>query len=134
MCAEKTSKPTAAEVLRKYSDEHLPEFLGRPVQDVNQVGMTGDRPIHVACIRGNVEDLTALISGGADVSAPGDLGQTPLHIAASRGLLDVAEVLLRHSADVHARNEFGQSPIDLARLMSDEQIAELLESVNKFRS
>ncbi len=131
MCADRQQGLTAAQVLQKYTDDRLPEFLNRPVEDVNQVGITGDRPIHVACIRGDLDDLIALIEGGADVSAPGDLGYTPLHIAASRGHLDIVKVLLRNRADVSAKNEFGQTPVDLAKLRSNVEVAETLESARK---
>jgi ankyrin repeat protein len=134
MCPEKPSKLTAAQVLRKYTDDALPEFLDRPVQDVNQVGITGDRPIHVACIRGSLDDLIALIEGGAEVNAAGDLGYTPLHIAGSRGFLDIVRVLLRHGADVTAKNEFGQTPIDLARLSERDETAKALEMARTRRS
>jgi uncharacterized protein len=134
MCPEKRGKLTAAQVLRKYTDDALPEFLARPVQDVNQVGITGDRPIHVECIRGSLDDLIALIEGGAEVNAAGDLGNTPLHIAASRGLLDIVKVLLRHGADITARNDFEQTPIDLARLMERGETAKALEVAGTDRS
>jgi ankyrin repeat protein len=128
MCADRRTGLTAAQVLQKYTDDTLPEFLDRPVEDVNQVGITGDRPIHVACIRGDLDDLIALIEGGADVSAAGDLGYTPLHIAASRGHLNIVKVLLKNHADVTARNEFGQTPIELAKIRFNEEVAEILES------
>jgi uncharacterized protein len=134
MCADRPSTLTATQVLQKYTDDRLPEFLNRRVEDVNQVGITGDRPIHVACIRGNLDELIALIEGGADVSAAGDLGFTALHIAASRGHLNIVKELLRNHADVNARNEFRQTPIDLAKLRSNEEIAETLESARTDRS
>jgi uncharacterized protein len=114
MCPEKRNRLTAAQVLQKYTDDGLPDFLDRPIQDVNQVGIDGDRPIHVARVRGNFDDVVALIEAGADVNAAGDLGYAPLHLAALRGLLDIVQVLLSHGADVTAKNEFGQTPIDLA--------------------
>jgi ankyrin repeat protein len=134
MGSEKPGKRTAEQVLQKYTDDRLPEFLARPVQDVNHVGITGDRPIHVACIRGSLDDLIALIEGGADVNAAGDLGCAPLHLAASRGLSALVKVLLVHGADVSAKNEFGQTPIDLARLRERDETAKVLELARTVRS
>jgi uncharacterized protein len=119
----------AAEVLQKYTDDGLPDF-DRPLEDVNQVGSNGDRPIHVACIRGNLDDVIALVEAGADVNSAGDLGFTPLHHAASDGHLDIVHVLLRYGADVNARNEFAQTPIDLAR----DRVRETLELAKKASS
>lgn len=134
MAAEKMSKRTAAQVLKKYTEDDLPMFLGHSIDDVNQLAADGDRPIHVACVRGSSEDVLALIEGGADINAAGDLGFTPLHHAASRGLVEIAKALLTSGADVTARNEFGQMPIDLARLESRSEIVEILESAKRARS
>ena len=134
MCADSRIQKTAADILKKYSDDRLPLFLGRPIEDVNQVAIDGDRPIHIACVRGNLVDVLGLVDGGANVNAAGDLGYTPLHHAASRGLLDIARVLLSHGADVNAKNEFGQTPIDVARLMKKLEVLEVLESAKKARS
>jgi uncharacterized protein len=130
MCPEKTNKLTAAQVLRRYTEDNLPDFYDVPITDVNQVGSNGDRPIHVACIRGNLDDVIALVEGGADVNAAGDLGYTPLHHAAADGLDDIAKVLMSRGADVNLKNEFGQTPIDLA----GGGTIEILESTTKARS
>ena len=45
---------TALEVLAKYYDEDLPDFC-EPLTDVNQVGTFGNRPLHLACYRGNMK-------------------------------------------------------------------------------
>ena len=115
MGSEKPGKRTVAQVLKKYTEDNLPDFSEVPITDVNQVGSNGDRPIHIACFRGNLEDVIALVEAGADVNAAGDLGFTPLHEATSKGFLEIVKVLLSHGADVDAKNEFGETPIDLAR-------------------
>jgi len=128
------TQSAAAKVLKKYTNDHLPEFLDRTLEDVNQVGITGHRPIHIACHRGNLDDVVALAEAGADGNAAGDLGYSPLHVAASRGQYEIAKVLLSKGADVTAKNEFEQTPIDLARLMSQDRILQMLESARKVRS
>lgn len=130
MCSDMRIRRTAAQVLQSYTDDDLPDFLDVPITDVNQVGSNGDRPIHVACIRGVVDDVVALIEAGADVNAAGDLGYTPLHHAASDGQYNTVEVLLSHGADVTVKNEFGQTPMDLAR----DMIVQGLLSAKKPRS
>jgi uncharacterized protein len=130
MRSERPGKLTAEQVLQKYTDDNLPDFYDAPITDVNQVGSNGDRPIHIACFRGNLEEVIALVEAGADVNAAGDLGYTPLHEATSNGFLEIVKVLLSHGADVDAKNEFGETPIDLAR----DRIGDVLKSAQKGRS
>jgi uncharacterized protein len=123
----RANKLRAEEVLQKYTDDWLPDFYPRPIEDANQVGFNGDRPIHVACIRSSLDDVLALIEGGADVNAVGDLGYTPLHHAAEDGHSEILNLLLGHGANVNAKNEFGQTPLDLARVGQESRAVEVLE-------
>jgi len=61
----------ADDVLKRYKDEDLPDFSGIELSDVNQAGIFGDAPIHVAAIRGRTDEITALLDGGADANASG---------------------------------------------------------------
>lgn len=118
---------TAADVLRRYKDEELPAFVEIPLEDVNQVGNFGDRPLHVASVRGNMEEIVALVAAGADVNAPGDLANTPLHEAVSQQHLHAVKFLLDNGASPNVKYEFGQTPLDIAREKGRIDIAKLLE-------
>jgi ankyrin repeat protein len=129
MKAERQSRPlTAMEVLRRYSDGEFPEFLGIRLENVNQAGSSGDRPLHVAAIRGNMDEIAALVAGGADVNASGDLGNTPLHEAAAQGHLDAVKFLLANGASPDKKNEFEESVVDVARFGGHDEIARLVAS------
>ena len=117
---------TAGEVLRRYKDEELPEFSEIPLNDVNQVGNFGDQPIHVACIRGSLDEIAALIHGGADVDATGERGDTPLHHAVGQGHIAVVKALLEYGASRNKRNDLAMTALDLAKLNGRNDIAELL--------
>ena len=119
---------TAAEVLRRYKDEDLPAFCEITLEDVNQVGNFGERPLHVASVRGNIEEIGALIHAGADVNAPGELGNTPLHEAVGQEHITAIKFLLDHGASVTTTNEFGQTPLDIARLKGRYDIVKLMET------
>jgi ankyrin repeat protein len=121
----------AADVLRRYKEEELPAFVEIPLEDVNQVGNFGDRPLHVASIRGNMDEIAALVAGGADVNAPGDLGNTPLHEAVSQEHIPAIEFLLNNGAFPSIKNEFGQTPLDIAREKGRRNIIELLERASR---
>jgi uncharacterized protein len=119
---------TAAEVLRRYKDEDLPAFCGIELTDVNQVGLFGERPLDVAAVRGDLEEIYALLDGGADVNASGELGYTALHEATSQEHFDAVRVLLEAGARTDIRNEFGDTALDIASLRNRQSLVDLLKS------
>jgi uncharacterized protein len=121
-------KLTAPEVLRRYKDEELPEFCEIRLDDVNQIGNFGDRPLHVACLRGNLEEVEALIRGGAAVNATGEFDNTPLHQAVQQGHGAIVKFLLEHGASTDAKNALGQTPVDVATLARRYEILRILLS------
>jgi uncharacterized protein len=125
---KETPHTTAEAVLRRYKDEELPEFSEVALEDVNQVGNFGDRPLHVACVRGNLEEVAALLEGGADVNAAGELGNRPLHEAVSQGHLTVVRFLLDHGASVHEMNDEQMTALDIAKLRGRHDIADILNA------
>jgi len=120
-------KTTAEEVLRRYNDETLPDFCD-PLTDVNQVGTFGNRPIHLACFRGNINDVVALVEGGADVNAAGDMGSTPLHEAVEQAHAKVVKFLLDCGAKRDVLNELGKTPLEIAKEKGLAEIARLIVS------
>jgi hypothetical protein len=116
----------ADEILGKYNQENLPDFCA-PLTDVNQVGTFGNRLIHLACYRGNMADVVALVEGGADVNAMGDLGSTPLHEAAEEGHINIVKFLLEKGASPNIKNELGDTPFDVATARGLDDIAKLLQ-------
>jgi len=129
MDADKQPKAlTAAEVLRRYKEEELPDFVEIPLEDVNQVGNFGDRPLHVAATRGNMDEIVALVRAGADVNARGEQGYMPLHAAAAQGHFDAVKFLLENGASPTKINEFGESVRDVARRRGHNEIARLIAS------
>ena len=123
-----SNRLSAREVLRRYKDEDLPAFCEIALEDVNQVGNFGERPLHVASSRGNMEEIAALVEAGAEVNAPGDLGNTPLHEAVGQGHLMAVQYLLDHGASPNAQNEFGETPLDQALQAKRHDMVKVLQS------
>lgn len=117
---------TATDVLKKYMDEDLPEFSEIPLEDVNQVGNFGNSPIHVACVRGNIAEVRALLDGGANVNAIGELGNTPLHEASGQGHIEVVRLLLAAGATPLENNDFGETALDISTRKRYDDIADLI--------
>jgi ankyrin repeat protein len=63
---------------------------------------------------GDIAQMAALLTRGAEVNARNAYGWTPLHIAAVGGDPAVVALLLRHGADVHAQSHIGTTPLDSA--------------------
>lgn len=119
---------TAAEVLRRYKDEELPAFCGIDLRDVNQVGLFGERPLGVASVRGNLDEIKALIEGGADINAAGERGNTALHDAVCQGNASVVKLLLQSGARLDLRNDAGQTALEVARLGRHRELLPLLQT------
>lgn len=117
---------TVADVLRRYEEELLPEFDGLSLSDPNQVGNFGNRPLHVAAVRGLAEELQALLSGGADVNARGEHGCTPLHYAVGQQNIDAIKLLLQHGASPTLKDVMGRTAFDVAKSYGRDDIAKLL--------
>jgi len=103
----------------------LADFDGLSLDDVNQQGLLDDYPIHVAAVRGALDDLVALIAGGANVNAVGEDGNSAFHYAASFGYPDIVRLLLEHRSATNIKNMFGETPLDCAKSSGSEKVVEL---------
>lgn len=122
---------TAEDVLRRYEEEDLPAFCGVRLTHVNQAGLFGERPLDVASVRGNLDEIRALLEAGAEVNASGELGNTALHEAVAQGHLDAVRILLRYGAKADMQNELGKTAIDIARSGSRDEILSMLRENTK---
>jgi uncharacterized protein len=120
---------TAAEVLRRYKEEELLAFSGTDLKDVNQIGLFGERPLDVAAVRGDVEEIRALLEAGADINAAGEHGYTPLHEAVSQGHLSAVKLLVTFGARIDVRNEFGDTPLDVALVRNRNDLVAILKGI-----
>jgi ankyrin repeat protein len=120
------SRPlTAADVLARYNEQSFPDFCD-PLTDVNQAGTFGNRPLHMASYHGNMEEIKALVEGGAMVNVVGEKGVTPLHEAASQGHTEAVKFLLQNGALLDVKDEFGRTPLDIAQVRGYSDIVKLL--------
>lgn len=99
---------TLDEVLLECSQ--VPSYGGVRVISVHQRNIFGDTPLHVACVWGDPEPVSVLISAGADLNARGELGQTPLFRAITGKSVDVLKLLLRSGADKTIADDDGILP------------------------
>jgi ankyrin repeat protein len=124
-----SGKLTARQVLDRFSlEDELPVFFGMALNDVNQNSPSGERPLDVAATRGSIEEIEALLEGGADINAIGAMGRTALHEAVAQDHAHVVPILLKAGASLLVRDKFGKTPLDIAQDYKLEEIANLLSA------
>ncbi|HHM7004069.1 ankyrin repeat domain-containing protein [Pseudomonas aeruginosa] len=120
-----TNQEKVSLLLAEYST--LPEFSGLECADVNSLSLFGDRPIHIAATRGDIDEIQLILGHGADINCKGEHGYTALHDAVEQGHSAAVEYLLNQGADPESLNDDGVSPAELAKLLDEGEILHLFE-------
>jgi ankyrin repeat protein len=107
--------------------QHVTEFLGVELQDVNQRGIFGNTPLKVVAVWGDADAVRLLLDAGANINDRLEDGYTPLHHAASQGHLDVVRLLCERGAAADIEDDDGQTPLGIAKLLGQKAIAEYLQ-------
>ena len=87
-------------------------------------------PLHAAARTGDVDVMTHLLDGGAEIDAKKD-GATPLFVACEGGIVNAARLLLEKGADVNRALENGATPLSAAKSQGNASIVALLEAHRK---
>jgi ankyrin repeat protein len=95
-------RPWTLEYAISHRQPSVVAMLLRLHVDVDAAGMDGQRPLEMACLKGDAEITRMLLEHGADPRLPTKEGSTPLHEAALRGEAGIVELLLAHGAEVNA--------------------------------
>jgi len=82
--------------------------------------------LHDAAREGLLDQVKALVAGGADVNEQNAHGITALELAAQQGHSEVLRFLLNNGADARLRNRYGHGPLFHAVCRGDRPAAELL--------
>lgn len=109
----------------------LPEYIGMKLSSIHQKSAFADYPIHVASVRGSIDELSLLLANGADINAVGEHGYTPLHNAVEQGLVDVVAFLLAQGADVLIENDHHLTAKALAKIIDNDEIYQKLDAFEK---
>ena len=87
---------------------------------------TTTTPLTLACYKGDVAAISALLQQGAGVDQQDDDGYTPLFVASLKGHVDAARLLLDAGAAVDKRREGDWSPFGIACALGHVDVATLL--------
>ncbi|XP_017584872.1 PREDICTED: serine/threonine-protein kinase TNNI3K [Corvus brachyrhynchos] len=86
----------------------------------------GFTALHLAAYKDNVELLTALLHGGADIQQVGYGALTALHVATIAGHHKAVDILLQHGAYVNVQDAVFFTPLHIAAYYGHEQVTHLL--------
>jgi ankyrin repeat protein len=109
--------------LRSGSGKVVRLLLQHPDTRVDMVNASGETPLMMAALRGDVDTMTLLVARGAQVQRE---GWAPLHYAASGPSPDAVKWLVQRGAKVDARAPTGSTPLMLAARYGHEDSVFLL--------
>ncbi|XP_026286770.1 BRCA1-associated RING domain protein 1-like [Frankliniella occidentalis] len=92
------SSSTIASTPKSTEVKYTPRKSNTPGRELSKKNHKGETPLHVACIKGNVDRIRTLLSANASPNTKDNAGWTPLHEAAIRGFTEVVELLLKAGA------------------------------------
>ena len=93
----------------------------------HQYDINGNRPLHSACLSGNIEIANALLESGADMEIANIEGDRPIHLAAASDSVELLTCLLGHGTDMTSKGWEGNSALHFAAENSNiEVMKELL--------
>ena len=103
--------------------------------DVNVTTPKGNRPLHLAAWRANVEGVSLLLEHGAEADARAEGGYAALHFlslpsagtSAREGIRsEIARLLIAQGADVNARGNDRRTPLHVAARWNCDEVARCL--------
>ena len=93
------------------------------VMGISQVNAAG---LIEAVRSGNVEEVSRLLSSGADPNTQGPLGNSVLILSTVRGNKEIVKMLLEKGADVNARSQRGNTALMIAAWWGYPEVVKLL--------
>jgi ankyrin repeat protein len=72
-------------------------------------------PLHIVCLRGDLQTAKILIKSKANINATDIYGNTPSHYASQYGNAEVLGYLLKYKPLLYIKNLEGKTPIDVAQ-------------------
>ncbi len=84
-------------------------------------------PLHEASIRGDLDEVKAILKKGVGVNSKSKTGATALHWAAFKGHYDIAQYLIQNGANVNALTDKGSTPLRLATTHKQKKVIKLLK-------
>lgn len=98
-------------------------LVNAPKIDLNHLNASGESPLMLAALNGELDLSEKMVKKGADVNKT---GWTPLHYAASNGHVTVIKLLLENHAYIDAESPNGSTPLMMAGMYGSVEAVKLL--------
>ncbi|KAJ1527888.1 hypothetical protein ONE63_007824 [Megalurothrips usitatus] len=99
---------------------------GTPGREYEKKNHKGETPLHVACIKGNVDKIRSLLDANANPNTKDNAGWTPLHEVANHGFTEAVQLLLKAGALVDVPGVGNVTPLHEAVYNKHLPIVKLL--------
>jgi ankyrin repeat protein len=109
--------------LRDESPKVIQALLALPKVDVNALNASGESPLMMAALRGNVPAAEALLARGARVHQD---GWSPLHYAATGPEPKLVTLLIARGAQIESLSPNKTTPLMMAARYGDERNVDVL--------
>ncbi|KAK3928510.1 BRCA1-associated RING domain protein 1 [Frankliniella fusca] len=106
--------------------KYTPRKINTPGRELSKKNHKGETPLHVACIKGNVERIRTLLNANATPNTKDNAGWTPLHEAAIRGFTEVVELLLEAGALIDVPGSGNVTPLHEAVIYNHVPVVKYL--------
>ena len=110
--------------IKDNSNQVIDLLLSNPKTDVDLSNKSGETPLMIASIQGNLALVKTLVL--KNKAMLDHIGWTPLHYACAKGHLEVAEFLIANGALVDSVSLDGTTPLMMAVQSGNEQLVKLL--------
>ncbi|KAJ8025175.1 BRCA1-associated RING domain protein 1 [Holothuria leucospilota] len=126
--SEQGRSKTSKEVVNshKAAEEAVTVVKPAPIRSIMKRNIRGETPLHVACIKGDLEKVTELLQKGSDPNTKDHAGWTPLHEACNHGFVPIVATLLDNGALINMPGFDNDSPLHDAVHNNRPEVVRLL--------
>lgn len=103
-----------------------PRKSNTPGRELVKKNHKGETPLHVACIKGNLDRVRSLLEANATPNTKDNAGWTPLHEAVNHGYTEVVELLVKAGAFIDVPGAGNVTPLHEAVSNNHIEIIKLL--------
>eukprot|EP00094_Tigriopus_californicus_P002077 TCALIF_02003-PA protein Name:"Similar to Bard1 BRCA1-associated RING domain protein 1 (Mus musculus)" AED:0.05 eAED:0.05 QI:0/1/0.6/1/1/1/5/0/562 len=122
--ANKSPSSETEENIRMAPPTKMPS--SKPERLLNKKNAKGETKLHVACIKGQVDEVKRLLDLGANPNTQDHAGWTPLHEVAQNGHVEILRLLLDSGAAPNVPGTDNVTPLHDAVVSKDVQSVEIL--------